>query len=90
MVKDPLTAASGILVKPLIDAEFRKAWMPFFCRSGHPVVTVDQYLGFVGHLLSQEPQFDLLSGEVVSSLLTFRALYNYLLLPTCENEIKCC
>ena len=32
--------------------------MPFFCRSGHPVVTVDQFLDFVGHLLPQEPQFD--------------------------------
>ena len=25
--------------------------MPFFCRSGHPVVTADQFLDFVG----QEP-----------------------------------
>ena len=34
VVKDPLTEASRILVEPhLIDAEFRKAWMPFFCRS---------------------------------------------------------
>ena len=40
------------LVEPhLIDAEFRKAWMPFFCWSGHPVVTVDQFLDFIGHLL---------------------------------------
>ena len=40
----------GFLVEPhLIDAEFRKAWMPFFCRSGHPVVTTDQLLAFVGH-----------------------------------------
>ena len=31
--------------------------MPFFCRSGHLVVTVDQFLGFVGHLLPQEPVF---------------------------------
>ena len=31
----------------------------FFCRSGHPVVTADQFLDFVGHLLPQEPQFDL-------------------------------
>ena len=60
VVKDPLTEASKMLVEPhLIDAEFCKAWMPFFCRSGHPVKTVDQFLGFVGHLLPQEPQFDL-------------------------------
>ena len=55
IVKDPLTGSSRILVEPhLIDAEFRKAWMPFFCRSGHPVVTTDQFLAFVGHLLPQE------------------------------------
>ena len=33
VVKDPQTQSSQILVEPhLIDAEFRKAWMPFFCR----------------------------------------------------------
>ena len=31
VVKDPLTEASRMLVEPhLVDAEFRKAWMPFF------------------------------------------------------------
>ena len=60
VVKDPQTKSSRILVEPhLVDAEFRKAWMPFFCRSGSPVVTPDQFLGFVGHFLPQEPQFDL-------------------------------
>ena len=60
VVEDPLTEASRILVEPhLIDAEFRKAWMPFFCRSGHPVVTTDQFLAFVGHLVPQEPLLDL-------------------------------
>ena len=33
--------------------------MPFFCRSGHPVVTPDPFLDFVGHLLPQEPFLDL-------------------------------
>ena len=38
---------SGILVQPaLIDAHFRKAWMPYFRREGHPVVTVQAFLGF--------------------------------------------
>ena len=60
VVKDPQTKLSLILVEPhLVDAEFRKAWMPFFCRSGHPVVTADQFLDFVGHLLPQEPHLDL-------------------------------
>ena len=54
VVKDPQTQSSRLLVEPhLIDAEFRKAWMPFFCRSDHPVVTPDQFLGFIGHLLPQ-------------------------------------
>ena len=57
---------SAILVEPhLIDAEFRKAWLPFFCRSGHPVVTVDQYLSFVHPFLAQEAELDLppISGK---------------------------
>ena len=33
--------------------------MPFFCRFGHPVITPDQFLDFVGHLLPQEPYLDL-------------------------------
>ena len=60
IVEDPQAGSSRILVEPhLIDAEFRKAWMPFFCRSGHPVVTPDQFLEFVGHLLPQEAYLDL-------------------------------
>ena len=33
--------------------------MPFFCRSRDPVVTVDQFLSFVGSFLSQEAQLHL-------------------------------
>ena len=35
VVQDPLIPGpSRIIVEPhLIDAEFRKAWMPYFCRS---------------------------------------------------------
>ena len=33
--------------------------MPFFSRSGHLVVTVNRFIGFVGHLLPPEPQLDL-------------------------------
>ena len=29
------------------------------CRSGHPVVTADQFLNLVGHLLPQEPHLEL-------------------------------
>ena len=60
VVKDPRTKSSRILVEPhLIDAEFRKVWMPF-CRFGHLVVTADQFLDFVGHLLLQQPYLDFL------------------------------
>ena len=57
---------SGILVQPaLIDAHFRKAWMPYFRRDGHPVVTVQAFLDFVGDHLPQEALLDLpiLIGE---------------------------
>ena len=55
VVKDPHAESSRILVEPhLIDAEFRKAWMPYFCRTGHPPVSAEQFLDFVGHLLPQE------------------------------------
>ena len=57
---------SGILVQPaLIDAHFRKAWMPYFRRGGHPVVTPQAFLDFVGDHLPQEAFLDLpiLAGE---------------------------
>ena len=60
VVKDPPTQSSQIIVEPhLIDAEFRKAWMPYFCRSGHPVVSPEQFLDFIGHFLPQENVLDL-------------------------------
>ena len=60
VIKDSQQETSRILVEPhLIDAEFRKAWLPFFCRSGHPVVTVDQFLSFVHPFLPQEAELDL-------------------------------
>ena len=60
VVKDPQTQSSQIIVEPhLIDAEFRIAWMPYFCRSGHPEVSAEQLLDFVGHFLAQENFLDL-------------------------------
>ena len=48
VIRDRAAKTSQILVEPhLIDAEFRKAWMPFFCRSWHPVVTAGKFFGFV-------------------------------------------
>ena len=60
VIQDEEAQTSRILVEPhLIDAELRKAWMPYFCRSGHLVVTVDQFLDFVDPFLGQDPFLDL-------------------------------
>ena len=60
VVHDPQTQSSHVVVEPhLIDAEFRKAWLPYFCRSGHPEVSAEQFLGFIGHFLPQENFLDL-------------------------------
>ena len=53
---------------PIIDAHFRKAWMPYFRREGHPVVTVQSFLDFAGDHLPQEPFLDL-------PMLTGKGLY---------------
>ena len=40
VVTDPRTQTSRILVEPhLIGAEFRKAWMPFYCKSWLPLTS---------------------------------------------------
>ena len=58
--KDKEAKTPRILVEPhLIDAEFCKAWMPHFCRSGHPAVMVSQVLNLVEPFLPQEPVVDL-------------------------------
>ena len=55
---------SGILVKPFfIDAHFRKAWMPYFRKDGHPVVTSQAFLEFLGDHLPQEADLPILTGE---------------------------
>ena len=42
----------------LMLSSTRPGWL-FFCRSGHPVITPDQFLGSIGHLLLQENYLDL-------------------------------
>ena len=44
---------------------FENAWMLYFRRDGHPVVTTQAFLDFVGGHLPQEPFLDLpiLTGE---------------------------
>ena len=60
VVQDTHSRSSRIIVEPhLIDAEFRKAWMPYFCRSGHPEVSAEQFLDFIGNFLFEENYLDL-------------------------------
>ena len=60
VISDKEAKSSRISVEPrLIDAEFCKAWMPYFCGTGHAVVAVEQFLDFVGLFLPQEPVLDL-------------------------------
>ena len=57
---------SGILVQPsLIDAQFRKAWMPFFRRGERDPVTPHGFLDFIGDFLEQAAFIDMpvLTGE---------------------------
>ena len=59
VIRDRAAKTSQTLVEPhLIDAEFHEAWMPFFCKSWHPVVTAGKFLGFVDPFLPQEPVVD--------------------------------
>ena len=53
--QDSPNGASILVQQALIDAHFRKAWMPYFRREGHPVVTVQAFLDFVGDHLPQVP-----------------------------------
>ena len=72
LVCDPkqTPGGSGILVQPsLIDAQFRKAWMPFFRRGERDPVTPQAFLGFIGDFLHQADVIDMpaLTGEDLHS-----------------------
>ena len=63
MITDKEAKSSRILVEPhLVGAECCKAWMPYSCGSGHPVVTVEQFLKFVD-LLGGQDLFEVAKGE---------------------------
>ena len=53
VIHDSSTQSSHVVVEPhLVDAEFRKALLPYFCRSGHPEVSAEKFLGFIGHFFA--------------------------------------
>ena len=55
-----LSQSCGIVQPSLIDAHFRKAWILYFRREGHPLVTPQAFLTFVWDHLPQAAVSDML------------------------------
>ena len=52
---------SGVLADPVeIDEEFRKAWLPYFCRSGQRDTSLEEFNFEVEGWLPLLPEFELL------------------------------
>ena len=70
---DPLVTpgGSGALADPArIDEEFRKAWLPYFCRSGQKYTSLEEFSFEVGEWLPLLPVFELprLTGQVLADV----------------------
>ncbi len=66
---------SGVLVKPQVfDEQFRKAWMPFFCRGNEGNADLDAFRGFAEELtpLLGEVQLLPLSGDMLFEVVQSR------------------
>ena len=62
---------SGVLSDPnLIDAEFRKAWLPYFCRSGQRETSLDEFGFEVRGWLPVLPEIHLprLTGQILADV----------------------
>ena len=62
---------SGVLSDPnQIDAEFRKAWLPYFCCSGQRETSLDEFALEVDEWLSLLPEVHLprLTGQVLADV----------------------
>ena len=62
---------SGILSDPArIDEEFRKAWLPYFCRSGQRETSLGEFNEEVGGWLPLLPEVSLprLTGEMLAEM----------------------
>ena len=67
---DPLITpgGSGVLTDPTrIDEEFRKAWLPYFCRSGQRETSLEEFNGEVEGWLPLLPEVSLpvLAGDML-------------------------
>ena len=62
---------SGVLADPArIDEEFRKAWLPYFCRSGQRETSLDEFNEEVDGWLPLLPEVHLprLTGQVLADV----------------------
>ena len=62
---------SGVLSDPArIDEEFRKAWLPYFCRSGHRETSLDEFNEVVDGWLPLLPEVHLprLTGQMLADV----------------------
>ena len=62
---------SGVLSDPArIDEEFRKAWLPYFCRSGQRETSLDEFSFEVDGWLPLLPEVQLprLTGQMIADV----------------------
>ena len=62
---------SGVLADPArIDEEFRKVWLPYFCRSGQRDTSLEEFSFEVEGWLPLLPDFDLprLTGQMLADV----------------------
>ena len=67
--EDPLVGGSGVLADPSrIDEEFRKAWLPYFCRPGQREASLEEFALEVDEWLPLLPEVHLprLTGQVLA------------------------
>ena len=70
---------SGVLSDPVrIDEEFRKAWLPYFCRSGQRETSLEEFNREVEGWLPILPEVSLpaLTGDIVFYLILIRLMQN--------------
>ena len=64
-------SGSGVLADPArVDEEFRKAWLPYYCRSGQRDTSLEEFNGEVDGWLSLLPEVNLprLTGQMLADV----------------------
>ena len=73
-----------------IDAEFRKAWLPYFCRSGQREASLEEFSFEVGGWFPLLPVFELprLTGQMLSDVVHRKSATAGSLDGWCWRELK--